>query len=86
MGWKQYSRPLWLSRTNYYILYLKAITALMLGRGVVFPQRPHLAYQYERIRLSELSQIGSFLRDLIVLNVPFPALKRWANIATPLRG
>jgi hypothetical protein len=29
MGWQQYSRPLWLSRGNHYILYLKAITAQM---------------------------------------------------------
>lgn len=25
MGWKHYSRRLWLSRANHYILYLKAI-------------------------------------------------------------
>jgi hypothetical protein len=29
MGWQQYSRPLWLSRPNHYILYLKAMTAQM---------------------------------------------------------
>jgi len=29
MGWQQYSRPLWLSRGNPYILYLKAITVQM---------------------------------------------------------
>jgi hypothetical protein len=29
IGWQQYSRPLWLSRLNHYILYLKAMTAQM---------------------------------------------------------
>ena len=29
MGWQQYSCPLWLSRGNPYILYLKAITCVM---------------------------------------------------------
>jgi hypothetical protein len=39
MGWLQYSRPLWLSRGNHYILYLKAITAQMLILWADFPQR-----------------------------------------------
>jgi hypothetical protein len=38
MGWQQYSRPLWLSRANHYILYLKAITAQMPTCGMGFPQ------------------------------------------------
>lgn len=36
MGWQQYSRPLWLSRGNPYILYPNAITAQMRVRGLVF--------------------------------------------------
>jgi hypothetical protein len=40
MGWQQYSRPLWLSRGNHYILYLKAMTAQMPFGGSCFPQRP----------------------------------------------
>ena len=36
MGWQQYSRPLWLSRGNHYILYLEAMTALMRTCGLVF--------------------------------------------------
>ena len=39
MGWLQYSRPLWLSRGNPYILYLKAITAQMPIWWTGFPQR-----------------------------------------------
>lgn len=40
MGWQQYSRRLWLSRPNHYILYLKAMTAQMPFRWIGFPQRP----------------------------------------------
>jgi hypothetical protein len=40
MGWLQYSRPLWLSIGNHYILYLKAITAQMPIYRTGFPQRP----------------------------------------------
>jgi hypothetical protein len=36
MGWQQYSRPLWLSRDNHYILYLKAMTVQMRVCGPVF--------------------------------------------------
>jgi hypothetical protein len=36
MGWQQYSRPLWLSRGNHYILYLKAMTVQMRLSGFVF--------------------------------------------------
>jgi len=36
MGWQQYSRPLWLSRGNHYILYPNAITAQMRVCGLVF--------------------------------------------------
>jgi hypothetical protein len=36
MGWQQYSRPLWLSRPNHYILYLKAMTAQIRLVGSVF--------------------------------------------------
>ena len=39
MGWQQYSRPLWLSRVNHYILYLKAITARMPTSLLFFPQQ-----------------------------------------------
>ena len=38
MGWQQYSRPLWLSRRNHYILYLKAITVQMRIGVAGFPQ------------------------------------------------
>jgi hypothetical protein len=38
MGWQQYSRPLWLSRPNHYILYLNAITVQMRVGWLVFPQ------------------------------------------------
>src|SRR5580692_9832080 len=38
MGWQQYSRPLWLSRGNPYILYLKAMTAQMRAWWTGFPQ------------------------------------------------
>jgi hypothetical protein len=44
MGWQQYSRPLWLSRGNHYILYLKAMTAQMRVWWTGFPQlRPSRA-------------------------------------------
>jgi len=36
MGWQHYSRRLWLSRGNHYILYLNAITAQMRVCGLVF--------------------------------------------------
>jgi hypothetical protein len=36
MGWQQYSRPLWLSRGNHYILYLKAMTGQMPILGLFF--------------------------------------------------
>jgi hypothetical protein len=39
MGWLQYSRPLWLSIGNHYILCLKAITAQMPICWTGFPQR-----------------------------------------------
>jgi len=39
MGWQQYSRPLWLSRGNPHILYLKAMTVQMRGWWTGFPQR-----------------------------------------------
>ena len=38
MGWQQYSRPLWLSRGNPYILYLKVMTAQMRVWWTGFPQ------------------------------------------------
>ena len=38
MGWQQYSRPLWLSRDNHYILYLKAMTVQMRVLRAGFPQ------------------------------------------------
>ena len=38
MGWQQYSRPLWLSRGNPYILYLKAMTVQMRVWRTGFPQ------------------------------------------------
>jgi hypothetical protein len=36
MGWQQYSRPLWLSRPNHYMLYLSAITVQMRIGWLVF--------------------------------------------------
>jgi hypothetical protein len=39
MGWQQYSRPLWLSIGNHYILYLKAITVQIRMSWAGFPQR-----------------------------------------------
>jgi hypothetical protein len=36
MGWQHYSRRLWLSRGNHYILYLKAMTVQMRLVGSVF--------------------------------------------------
>ena len=38
MGWQQYSRPLWLSIGNPYILYLKAMTDRMRDLRTDFPQ------------------------------------------------
>ena len=42
MGWQQYSRPLWLSIDNHYILYLKAMTERMRGLQTHFPQLDNL--------------------------------------------
>src|SRR5579872_1063292 len=53
MGWQQYSRPLWLSIDNPYILYLKAMTDRMRGLRADFPQSSEFTCFHRLVCLSD---------------------------------
>jgi len=90
MGWQQYSRPLWLSRGNPYILYPNAITAQMRVRGLVF----HKWRGFSGIGVPEYVFRGrhvgrlmpTFLRGLILPSCLPQGLASWAIVCRPLRG
>jgi hypothetical protein len=59
MGWLQYSRPLWLSIGNPYILYLKAITGWMPIYGALFSTASRVRlYCMDLALLFRLNSVG----------------------------
>jgi hypothetical protein len=73
MGWQQYSRPLWLSRPNHYMLYLSAITVQMRVGWLVF----HKCYLAAPIRPN---RIPAGRLAAMVLS----AFLRWLNLVSQL--
>jgi hypothetical protein len=63
MGWLQYSRPLWLSIGNPYILYLKAITGWMPIYGSLFSTASRVRlYCMDLALLFRLKSVGLLVR------------------------
>jgi hypothetical protein len=75
MGWLQYSRPLWLSIGNPYILYLKAITAWMPIYGSLFSTA-------SRVRLYCMDLALLFRLKSVGLLVPGRGVRGYVKSAT----
>jgi hypothetical protein len=88
MGWQQYSRPLWLSRPNHYMLYLNAITVQMHMGWLVF-HKWHDPAKANRVLAGRLAaKVLSALRrlNLVSLSLPGTYVLGYVGVGCPWTG